>query len=751
MTLPAPTRPALPLPRLFPRAHRPAKRWLALLLAALLPPLTAFPPLPVLAQATPVAGVEESAALLMADRVYLRDRDTLVAEGNVEAVYGEMQLSAAKVTYERATGKLSIEGPLYLTRGADQKAVVLADAAELDRDFRNGILSGAHVVLNQQVQLAAQQMNRVNGRYNQLYKATVTSCHVCENGKPPLWQIRARRVVHDEADQALYFDHAQFQVMGVPILYLPRLRLPDPTQTRASGFLIPSLRRNSELGTGVKIPYFLTLGEYRDMTITPYLAQNSDTLELTYRQNFTNGAISFEGAVTKDELEPGETRAYLFGTGRFDLPRDYKLSFAIQTVTDDAYLTDYDYSDADRLASNLTLARTERDENIRAALTYYHTLRENEVNSQIPSIIGDVTYERRYFPRTPGGELRMTLGAHTHYRYSDVNTDGSDYDSYADGRDVTRYELEANWRRAWILPVGVHAELQTGAAVDHFETRQDVSLPSSDTGVTPYVAGTLRMPLVRRGAGGVIDVIEPVLQFAWSGGEQLDVSNDESAIVEFDEGNLLSLSRFAAPDRREHGRRLTLGTTWTRYDPSGWNSTLALGKILRETSEQDYSDSSGLTGTGSDLLLAYQVAIDNGLTVTARGLFYNAFDVHKAEARAAWRSQTVGLAASYVWIEDDPDESRFNDISEWTIDASYRFAPNWTGEALWRYDIVQDQTARAGFGVSYQNECVDMRFSVSRRFTSSSTVTPSTDFAFTIGLRGFQAEADGVSYDRTCK
>ena len=185
-------------------------------------------------------------AILVADQVFITQDRTLVAQGNVEAFQGQTRLRARAIRYNQQSGALEIEGPITISEGDD--TLILADAAELEPDLQNGLLRGARLILDQQLQLAAQQIDRVDGRYSQLYKSAVTSCKVCQDGRPPLWQIRAKRVIHDQLEQQLYFDEASFRIRNVPIFYLPRLRLPDPTLERATGFLQPSLRTTSQLG-----------------------------------------------------------------------------------------------------------------------------------------------------------------------------------------------------------------------------------------------------------------------------------------------------------------------------------------------------------------------------------------------------------------------------------------------------------------------------------------------------------------------
>jgi len=697
------------------------------------------------------------AAVLLADDVYLTGDDALVATGNVEAFFDGRRLQASQITYDRTSDQLLIEGPITLTE-TDGRVLVLANSAALDRSLQNGLLSGARVVMDDQLQLAAHEMRRVNGRYSQLYKTAVTSCRVCESGRPPLWQIRAHRVIHDQQEQQLYFDNAQLRVLDTPILYLPRLRLPDPTLERATGFLIPSIYNSSNLGTGVKVPYFIKLGDHADLTLTPFIATKTTTLEYRYRQAFRNGDIEIEGAFSDDDQGVRSTRAYIFAEGAFDLPEGFKLTFDIEAVNDDTYLLDYSYSSKDRLDSQLAVERVERDEYIRGAITYFRSLRTGESNATLPSIAGDLEYERRFFPSRAGGELVFATSAHSHYRSSDLSTDGTDFDPWADGRDVSRLTSSADWFRSWTLPGGIRARWQAGLAIDsYFIEQAGLTSDRRATEATPTSSLQLRWPLIKQTNQGTAHIIEPVLQLAYAGGDTPNVPNDQSTHVEFDEGNLLSLSRFTATDRRERGLSAAYGLSWTRLDPRGWDSTLVIGQVVREDSQQEpnglssFSNSSGLQNRHSDILIASQFKAPNGLSLTARGLFDQGYETTKASARASWQNELADIGATYIWLRDDLAEDRPDTISEWSIEGSYRLSRHWTGSANWRYDVASDRDVTAGIGLTYTNECVEAKLSASRRFTSSTILEPSTDISLTVALRGFTTKTRDKSYVRTCR
>ncbi|GFE51756.1 LPS-assembly protein LptD [Roseobacter cerasinus] len=690
-----------------------------------------------------LAASQEAAAdpaVLIADELFIENDRELVARGNVEAFQGPTRITASEMRYDRGTGQLTITGPITMEDG--EGTTILASAAELDGTLRTGLLRGARMVLNQQLQLAAVQIQRVNGRYNQLYKTAVTSCQICEDGSPPLWQIRARRVVHDKEKRQLYFDGAQFLIRDIPLIYIPRLRLPDSSVERATGFLIPEIRTASGFGTGLKIPYFINIAPDRDLTVTPYISSRTRTLEFRYRQAFRKGRIGLNSAISRDEERPGETRAYVFGNGQFNLRNDYQLTFDIELTSDGTYLRDYGYSTKDRLDSAVTISRARRDEYISGGLILFRSLREADVNTNLPTVIADGIYESRYFPGRIGGELRFAANAHTHYRESDTDSLG---------RDIARISTEADWLRSWTVFRGVRADVTLGLTADVFDVAQDSSFPQNETQLSPRGAIAFRYPMARGGQDGVTQFLEPIVQLAWVGGDQIDVPNEESTRAEFDGGNLTSLSRFAEPDRREHGRSVAVGVNWARFDPNGFDTSLTVGQVIRQEANDNFTETSGLSGVSSDFLVAGQIATQDNLTLTARTLFNEDLNFSKAEIRGDYNGRRTNLGGSYIWLTRDAGENRPDSIAEIALDGSYRFDRHWIATADWRYDISLDRASDIGIGLRYEQECVSVRFSVDRSFASSSSLEPVTVLGLSIGLNGFSARKGTETYSRTCR
>lgn len=683
-------------------------------------------------------AVAQSATLL-ADQVEIRADRTIVASGNVEVLFGASHLTAQALEYDSVAEVLRIIGPITLTDG--DTIIVLADQAELSADMENGIMQGARMVLDQQLQLAAREINRVNGRYTQLYKTVASSCQVCADRPVPLWQIRARRVIHDQEERQLYFHNAQFRIADIPVFYLPRLRMPDPTLERARGFLVPDASTSTTLGLGLRMPYFIPIGDRADVTLTPFLSEKTRTLELRYRQAFRTGTVLFQGAITKDSLGPDGIRSYLFGAGSFHLPRDFELLFDIEATSDPAYLLQYGYSGKDRLDSAVAVTRTRRNQFINAGVVGFKTLRGSElaIDDQLPNFQGELEYKKRFSPASIGGQGSWQLRLQGHTRASTADEIG---------RDVLRLDGRLDWSRDWVLGNGLVARAGARIAADAYQINHDSTYKQFLAHGTPAFEAELRWPLVRSGRGGASELLEPVAHLAWTDDIGAVVPNEDSNLVEFDEGNLFSISRFPGADRYERGTRTTVGLVYSRFDPDGWSLGVTAGKVFRTADLSQFSAASGLDGRASDWLLAGQLKLESQLAVTARMLIKDDLSLNKAEARVIWNRDRFDLASAYTWIVADPDENRADKTSQMTVDASYDFNRHWEGQLDLRYDFEAKKATSAAVGLMYRNECVTLDLSLSRRFTSSTSVVPTTNFGFSVALNGFGS--DGRAYRRSC-
>lgn len=675
--------------------------------------------LPSLAQA-------QAPASLVADTVVVDPSGRITAEGNVVVYYDGTRLRADRIIYDRQTDTLTIDGAVTLRdRFGD---VITADGAELNGDLRDGVLTSARLVLDQQLQLAAAQIARVDDRYTTLERVVASSCQVCSSRPTPLWEIRASRVVHDTIERQLYFDNAQFRLAGIPVLYVPRLRLPDPTLERASGLLIPELRTSSDLGTGIQLPYFVALGPHADATLTPYLSASTSTLEFEYRKEIRNGQLTFEGAATNDDTLG--KRGYFFANGQYQLPRGFIATGQLEFVSDAGYLFQYDYSSKDRLTNQLALDRVRDKDLFRASVTEFRTLREQEIpiRDTLPDRFIEASYERDLSSDYFGGRTSLRFDSAALNRPSSTDILG---------RDVSRIGAGLDWSRRSLFDSGLVLDTEAALRIDAYNTGQDSNFGRNTLRAAPRIATELRWPHARVTSGGASEVFEPILR--------LDVANisgdpvplEDSRIIEFDEANLFAPSRFPGIDGIEDGTRAAIGVNWRRYDPDGWTANLAVGRVSSLDGALQFSDSvEDLDADQSEWLVAGQLSLGESLWLSSRSLFDDNVAFTLSETRIDWQAERAGISSSYLFAQPEPAEGRADKLSEWAFEGALELNDSWTARADWRYDFNEGRAARAGFGLDYQTDCIRIDLSVTRRYATSTSVTPTTDFGFRVSLLG---------------
>ena len=683
-----------------------------------------------------LAQDQDDPVRMIADRIEIVPDGDLIASGDIEIFHGAENLIAEAIRYDTETETLNVTGPiLYTDENGD---TIEAEFAELSRDLQNGLLKSARIMMENQLELQAAEMEQIDGITAELRGVAATSCISCDT-RPPLWQIRASAVRHDKLKRTVHFKNAQVRVADIPVLYLPRLSIPDPSLKRAAGFLVPSIRSTSRLGTGLVVPYFIPIGTDKDITLTPYISAKTRTLEVRYRQVMKNGFFTFDGAISDDDIEAVSLRAYGRIVGKFNVLDGYKLGFTLQSVSDDAYVGDYQLDTSETMESNVTLERTKEDQHQEISLSNYQSLYDNEGNRPFLMSFGQLEQ------RVPVARLGGTLSVRGEFWGAARSSDLS-----ATGRDILRANTGVRYQRVWDLAAGTQVSFEHESRLDHFVIYQDDAYDRQNTSSTHSSALTLRWPLIGRVKTGA-HFVEPIYQIASIRmAKGITVPAEESTHAEFDQGNLLALSRFPAPDRIETGQRRAVGVNYNYRGMTGYELGLSLGQIEWETQPSDFSVTSGLASAKSDLLLAAQVETPIGLNFYARTLLDEQGKAGKSEVISKFSFKKYSVDGRYSFLPADGDEQRNDDIAEWTLNQSYKVGENWQLSNSLRYDLQADSLATAGVGVKWDGQCSSVVFSADRRFTDLGTSPPQTTYGFSIALKGFSTGGASRAIKTSC-
>lgn len=690
------------------------------------------------------AAAQTRPATLIADRVQIDAQGRLVAEGAVEVWQGSTRLTAARVVYDQRRGTLDVTGPLTLSEGPDR--IVLADAAHLSDDLRQGLLESARIVLHQQLQIAAAALERRDGRVTQADAVIASSCAVCAARPTPLWEVRAARVTHDQQDRRLRFDQAQFRMAGVPVAYLPQLSLPDGSVDRARGFLFPIGRVSSELGVQLTTPYFIPFGAERDLTLSPTVSTRAMLgLGWRWRQAFASGGYELGGQISRDRLQPGDLRGYAYLRALFAVGAGFRLSIDATAPSDRAYLEDYGFTDESRLQSHITLERYRRDEAIRARALVFRSLRPLDDNAVLPNQVLQAEWERRWGALPIGGELTLAGRLHALHRRSSLDGDA--------GRDVARVMAYARWQRREVLAGGLLGTLAVQGRIDHLRVDDDSAFAQPVTRGALEGMIELRWPLARVDGGGGQQLLEPIVQVIAARRRLAALPNDDHLMPELDGGSLFAPIRYSGLDAPDDGSRINAGLRWMRHAPEGWSVETLVGRVWRQGAGPGFAPGhiEPLGDRRSDWLLAGRLNTADGLGLGLRVLVDEARTVSRGELSVTWaRPDGSGLVSRYLYVPANAAEARTVALNEWSLDVSRRFGSGWLGTVGWDYDVGTGEWGAARSGLTFRNECMAVDLSLSRRFATSTNLTASTRFGLRVELLGLTGRSLGPA-GRSCR
>ncbi len=666
--------------------------------------------------------------LLADDVAYDSQARVLVARGNVEVLYQGNRLRATEIIYNAQSQTVRATGPIQLD--GDDGTRILADLADLSSDLTKGLIEGARLLIDNSFQLASARLQRSgDGRFNTLTRTVASSCRVCDASPTPIWAIRADRIIQDNLEGQIYFEDARFDLLGVPVFYLPNLRIADPSKGRATGFLVPEFSSSDIYGEGVKLPYYLTLGDHADATLTTFATTDGGVLfDAQYRQALAGGSFQLDGTLAYDSpIGKRKIRGYLDAQFEYALPRDYDADFRLYVASDDSFLRQYGYSNEDRLTSFARISRYRTDELTEFRLAGFQSLRDNDGNSQSPFVLPEIVH-RRVFDVDPAlGRFAMDLN------YLTLVRDDGD-------RNVARVSLGGDWRRDWTLESGFQLASFASVLAQAYQIENDpVFTDNSVSRVVPLLGVEARFPLMRR-SSKTLHIIEPAVQIIYSdNGEDTTVPNEDSLLPELDETNLLALNRFPGEDVLEDGLRANIGVTYSRISDDGWSMDLTLGQVLRADPNPQFAEGSGLAGSRSDLVGALHLDLPPHVDFLTRVLINDDFDFRRAEANLGLSFDRGTTDFGLIYLAEDNSNPLLGPVPEayeFSFGTTFDLNDNWQFEGEWRYDLSERKNISAEGRLSYGNECISLDLSLSRSFTTSNDVPPSTDIGLTVRLAG---------------
>ncbi len=640
-------------------------------------------------------AAEERPILFTADEVtHDRELGIIRASGNVEASRDGQVLLADTVTYNEKLDVVSASGNVSLLQ--PDGTVLFANLIELTGDFKDGILRDLRVLLSDNARFAAAGARRSGGNVLEMRNAVYSPCESCPNQpeRPPLWQLKARKIVHDETEQVVEYTNAWMEFMGVPVAYTPYFSHPDPTVKRRSGFLAPSFGGSSTLGTTISTPYYIAISPSRDFTITPILTtKERAVLAGEYRERFAAADLRTAGNLTFDSED--EFRGHIDAAYRQDISNTWRGGADLQRSSDDTYLRRYNFSSAKTLTSR-GFAEAFRGRNYMALNAYaFQGLQENDDPGTTPLVLPMFEYQHVGLPNRIGAFNTIDAGVLALTR--------------SDGRDTRRASLGGGWNLPFRSNIGDRYLLSLKLRGDLYHVDHEAG-SAADDGVTgriyPETSLGWRLPLSRHDRN-YSQILEPIASIVVSpyGGNPTDIPNEDSVDVEFDDTNLFSPSRFAGIDRVEGGPRMNYGLKWSVVGLQGGGTSVFVGQSYRLKDDSTFSTGTGLDDNLSDIVARVDVTPGKYIDLSYRTrLDKDNHSPSRNELALNVGPQVLNATVNYAFFEREQG-SEFAGREELSASARATLSRLWRTNFSSLYDVEDDALRSISLGIVYECDC----------------------------------------------
>lgn len=665
-----------------------------------------------------------------------QEQETVRATGNVEINYGERILLADEITYFQAQDLVVATGDVALLDATGH--VLFADRVEVTGDLREGVIENLRAILADGARFAAIGARRTAGAITEMRKAVYSPCQLCPEDptRPPLWQIKAVRVIHDEQEKMVEYRDAWVEFRGIPVAYSPYLSHPDPTVARKSGFLFPTIGGSSDLGFIAGIPYYWAISDHQDATFTPiYTSNEGPVLAAEYRHALRHGWLQMSGSGTyygpdSTAEDIPNVRGHIFSEFRYDINETFRGGIDFNRTSDDTYLRRYGFGGTERALTSRGFVEGFRVRDYMQVSAYgFQTLEDDVDQATLPIVAPFADYN--FVSR------RDSLGGRTTVDFNTVAL------TRKEGTDMRRLSARGEWALPLQDAVGGLYQVSAMLWADGYNV-SDVGIPgepqdfSGFTGrIWPQAALEWRWPWLRDGET-IDQVIQPVVQIVTApiGGNTAKIPNEDSQFVEIDVNNVISTNRFPGLDRVEGGTRFNYGLDWEAFAGSGYSARAFIGQSYSLRTESSYPESSGFSDNLSDVVADLNLQFAPWLDIGYR----TRFDVENLAFRRneVWFGGGVpalNLGGSYVYFADEENQE-FEGRQEINLILQSQLTRYWRGRIFGLRDLADEQTQLIfGVGFTYEDECFLFDGSWTRERFQDRDLEPGNAFLIRIGLK----------------
>ena len=424
-------------------------------------------------------------------------------------------------------------------------------------------------------------------------KGVFTTCK--KNDDCPPWQLSAKEIRHDKKKKTIYYKDAWLKIYDKPVLYFPKFFHPDFTVKRQSGFLMPSFKSSSNIGTSFNLPYYHVISDNKDFTIQPrFYADEKLLMQSEYRQvnSNSNHLIDFSFFNGKNESNKSHFFLNTYKELNFSYFEDSQLDIKLEQVTHNSYLKVYDIkspiiNSSGSLVSSIEIGASKENLSLDLDFQIFESLATEKGSDKYEYILPNYNLlkEFREIDQFSGIFSLNSAGTLTNY-----NTNVYEKIMINDFYFKSHPKFNGN---------GI--ESKYNFLVKNTNTDSENSLKyekNSNHDVATLVEYNSSYPL-KKITQDHSNIIKPKISLRYSPNNSKNLRNEERRV---DTNNIFSLSRVTTNDTIEGGASLTYGTQFLKTNLEGKDLLdVNIANVIRLEENNNLSANSSLGEKMSDV------------------------------------------------------------------------------------------------------------------------------------------------------
>ncbi len=581
----------------------------------------------------------------------------------------------------------------------DQDFATQAERMTLDRESET-LYSVNGIATDQELYLTYGTAQQNTAGDIQLESLTLAPCPDCSRIARRPWAMHAADIQLDPNTHQAKVKNLQLDVLGVPILSVPRWQFADPRLQRLSGYLQPTVRTTPDGTQALRMSHFQALDDQRDFRQSVEFHQDgTPLLETQFRHATATEFVTLTGRVAnKDGL-----------LGDLTLDSDWFLGSRSRLQAQGRWQSDASFGDAygddgsDFRRANVRWETYGRHRYARLELS--RDLRSDDASAnfpeqEIPTRLAAL-YDLQDIPWR--GNSRLTASLHLDAADRELGQDTA--------RLATQGRLDlpqSQWRgQTWQFATFAIAGLARGDGIS--TTSDEVNPEDPDYwGESPYATAGIsldgKLPLSGTLARQPVQLL-PRLRLTYIDGTppEGEIANEDALAPFLSAATLFRPANTEYLDRAYVGTRVDAGID-TTISAGPWDSRIFVGQRWQDRAAYDAPAYSGL-GEGLSALVVDARLHNSRQEVNLAYLGHVGVEADQEAAHIVDLGWPVGSWRQGLSLYDVEESDNLEGGRKWSTGLSGTLQPDWTGSVSLSDNLDTPDSATLALRATYVDCC----------------------------------------------